>query len=245
MSGSQGLIKQTCLQSICALLGPTIQIWAWHPSLNMKWKDCKLQKLCSTVVNAFLSPGPNTQDQKACRQVTLGHGGTFKLGESRPEYVGFSEGDIGVGVFFMADDNRCFAANIEITYEAQQGPNGHAPAMSIDKRWQRSHAVVADNIRKLLDAESKGSNWGPKTNRMRQTLVIVGRGARREPDTTTNYVRWAVSDAVQEWLEVPELERKEPEQYGGLVVKLSLSVRKWKLEDVQANAGVWRFTVVR
>ncbi|KAK4546953.1 hypothetical protein LTR36_001685 [Oleoguttula mirabilis] len=180
--------------------------------------------------------------------LTLGYGGTYDLGTPTLEHIAFSGCDRGVGVFFMIDENRCFAANIDIRGNITEGD------VSIELKARASTAIDSQ-IRTRLEKESRDASWGPRTARMRESLVVVGLGARSRATSMDGYARYAVCAAVQEWLAMDMDQRKEPVAYRGLVVKRSgkvkqraeksLSAWRWRAVGVQTARGAWRFMMCR
>ena len=209
------------------------------PSASRFWKN----------VRKFLS----SPVREPCRRLWPNQGRTFQLSESSLEHVAFTGCDTSLGVFFIVDKERCFAANIEVIIQRSSSPDAAQDPQAISARRRTVEDQVRRQVRDALDAEHEFYGWGSLwlDATMRDKLVIIGRGAQRFATTEADYARWVVGDAVQTWLGIPGSERADPKPHVSAVVKFSgnikdrtdqLDAAKWELRAV-GNARMWRIVV--
>lgn len=155
---------------------------------------------------ATTSTQPVSDGPTPYRYVSQGSGGTYKFTPDTLQHIGTSKCITCVGVYFAIDDKRCFMAHMNADTITQDGKPSR-------RTNQRLSAKIRDQMTDRLNAEQQKSGWGPVTERMRSSLVMVC------PDMEWKWpmVGDAVSTAVQEWLGVREPQR--PFKSGGFIIR--------------------------
>ncbi|KAI6795596.1 hypothetical protein KC363_g4133 [Hortaea werneckii] len=162
-----------------------------------------------------------------------GSGGTYTFTDSSVRYIGTSGCLTCVGMYFVIDDNRCFAAHVNADTVTKAG--GWSRKTSANTRDK-----IKAEVKQRLDHEQTKSEWGPVTQTMRESLVMVC--SRFEE--TSSLVGDAVAAAVQEWLGIEEM--KIPHRKESFIIRhpngdLCLfeeqpSNRRWFMVDEAANS---------
>ncbi|KAI7264135.1 hypothetical protein KC345_g8943 [Hortaea werneckii] len=162
-----------------------------------------------------------------------GSGGTYTFTDSSVQYIGTSGCLTCVGIYFVIDDHRCFAAHVNADTVTKAG--GWSRKTSPNTRDK-----VKAEVKKRLDNEQAKSIWGPVSQIMRESLVMVC--SRFEK--TSSLVGDAVAAAVREWLGIEEM--IVPHRKESLIIRhpnedLCLfeeqpSNRRWLMVDEAGNS---------
>ncbi|KAK5129491.1 hypothetical protein LTR08_003214 [Meristemomyces frigidus] len=180
--------------------------------------------------------------------IPKGSGGTYTFTRETTPYIGTSGCGTSLGVYFAIDDTRCFAAHIDINVITSEA--GHKSRTMFDEGY--SDKVMAE-VAHRLDLEQWVAQWGPPTDRMRDSLVLVcpnvfiGDFPMRFP-----LVGAAVCVAIQEWLQFEHA--RTPEKVDGFVVQHPAGMPQylsgdamdaaWQKEDeADEQSGVWDIEV--
>lgn len=157
------------------------------------------------------SPSPRRQ---LFRHVPPGSGGTYDLCLPSVPHIG-TDGCLScVGVYFAVDDARCFAAHIWTWVEPSGSSTGGLRITD-----QATYDRLKQEVQRRLDAESLRSSWGPKSELMRDSVVMVSKQQALEAvKVWDTVVSKCVADAVNEWLGVLPGRARKPELCGGFVV---------------------------
>lgn len=176
-------------------------------------------------------------DATVYRYINSGSGGTYTFSQDTPQHIGTSKCDTCVGVYFAIDDYRCFAAHI------------NADTFTRDRELSRqtngsTSTKIRDEVTCRLDEEQQESQWGPVSDRMRTTLVMVC----PRMAWTIPMVGDAVSEAVQHWLGISDPQRPNP--VGGFVTQhpgvdavffeIEAPTSSWYKRDEKENRA-WEF----
>jgi hypothetical protein len=155
-----------------------------------------------------------------------GHGGTYTFpstststssSSSHSRYIGTSQCLSCVGVYFAIDSNRCFAAHIRASIGCGGGKSGRSSGLAVED--QEAYSNIYHAVQNRLEAESRKSGWGRKTEWMRKSLVMVC-SQLPYPGEERLVAGQAVADAVSDWLEIPEGEKGgELRRFGAFVVR--------------------------
>ncbi|KAI6821755.1 hypothetical protein KC332_g6776 [Hortaea werneckii] len=162
-----------------------------------------------------------------------GSGGTYTFTADSVQYIGTSGCMTCVGIYFVIDDHRCFAAHINADTTTRSG--GWSRTTSANTRDK-----IKAEVKRRLDNEQAKSKWGPVTQIMRKSLVMVcSRCVEAFP-----LVGDAVAAAVQEWLGIEET--IAPRGKEGFIVRHpnedlcrfadQPSNRQWLMMDEAANS---------
>lgn len=159
------------------------------------------------------------------RHIPEGNGGTYTFTSVTPAYIGTSKCKTCVGVYFAIDDTRCFFAHINVDLTKKFGSNTY------ETNWATA-AKIREAISRRLHEEQQRSQWGPVSDRMRNSLVMVC----LEPAVKwRSQVGEAVSRAVWEWLQftIPQL----PRRCGAFIVQRPSG--KPEYFDLEPSNTVW------
>ncbi|CAK4034568.1 Hypothetical predicted protein [Lecanosticta acicola] len=165
-----------------------------------------------------------------------GHTYTFDLSnQDRVRWIGTTECYTCVGTYFAISKERCFIGhwNYELTHRslaqrvksnrrnksAQTDPEG----TRCGARDPNEYAVDDDafnfirrNVKDRLNEWQFLSSWGPITNLMRDSLIMICPEGNK--DTGSRYVGDAVVAGIQEWLGMRTLDPQPQGQYQSFVV---------------------------
>ncbi|GAB1737215.1 hypothetical protein NU219Hw_g1146t1 [Hortaea werneckii] len=135
-----------------------------------------------------------TSQPQVYRHITQGSGGTYTFTSNSVQHIGTSGCLTCVGIYFVIDDHRCFAAHINADTTTKSGDwSRRTSANTRDK--------IKAEVKQRLENERIKSEWGPVTQRMRGSLIMVCSRC----EETWPLVGDAVAAAVQEWLGIEEM----------------------------------------
>ncbi|KAI7552135.1 hypothetical protein KC331_g2093 [Hortaea werneckii] len=123
-----------------------------------------------------------------------GSGGTYTFTDNSVQHIGTSGCLTCVGIYFIIDDRRCFAAHVNADTVTKSG--GWARGTSANTRDK-----IKVEVKQRLDTEQAQSEWGPVSQTMRESLVMVCSRC----EEALPLVGDAVAAAVQEWLGIEEM----------------------------------------
>lgn len=168
------------------------------------------------------------------RHLRDGSGGTYDFTDTTLQHIGTDCCRSCVGVYFAVDEHRCFAAHIWTWIKAEEGRTG-----GLQIADEQTYGKLRQEVARRLDEESVRAQWGPVTEEMRRSLVIVCRQLAPDGDVQRDTVVGnCVVAAVKEWLGIPKARRIRARPYGGFVVKRPEA----NVEYCQliSDAGRWR-----
>lgn len=176
-------------------------------------------------------PPPPPPPQQIFRRVGVGYGGTFIFNESSIPHIGTDRCQSGVGVYFVVDDKRCFAAHISCAVENTTGTT-----KILD---QTTYQKLQGRVTQLLAKEAARSQWPPVSTYMQGSFVAV---CYQHP-LHSQGVSWDtvlgdwVADAVAGWLGIPPGDaRRTPLRRGGFIVHHPSQVQHFFPGDVDRSA---------
>ncbi|KAK5119474.1 hypothetical protein LTR85_007574 [Meristemomyces frigidus] len=157
--------------------------------------------------------------EKLFRRVPAGYGGTYLFGGgSSISRIGTDHCQTCVGVYFVIDGQRYFAAHIQCWVEASD-----TTAAGLRIPNAATYQRLQQEITQRLDVEAAQSGWLQPSEAMRNSLVMVCKAqvtdsqGRQSWDTVVGN---CIADAVAGWLGVPEGDaRRRPSERGGFIVK--------------------------
>lgn len=123
-----------------------------------------------------------------------GSGGTYTFTDDNAQYIGTSGCLTCVGIYFVIDDRRCFAAHVNADTVTKSG--GWSRTTSANTRDK-----IKAEVKQRLNNEQAKSEWGPVSQTMRDSLIMVCSRC----EETWPLVGDAVAAAVQEWLGIEEM----------------------------------------
>ncbi|KAK4542356.1 hypothetical protein LTR36_006812 [Oleoguttula mirabilis] len=141
------------------------------------------------------------------RYIPEGSGGTYTFTKDSAFYIGTSKCETCVGVYFAIDDKRCFTAHINVDTTTKAGH-------SFRDINNSTATAIRNEVVRRLNAEQTSSQWGSVSDRMRNSLVMV---CRILSSGWHDMVGKAVSDAVQQWLQITD--PRPPRTCGGFIVR--------------------------
>ncbi|KAI7209443.1 LigB subunit of an aromatic-ring-opening dioxygenase LigAB [Hortaea werneckii] len=167
------------------------------------------------------------------RHIAQGSGGTYTFTDNNVQHIGTSGCLTCVGIYFVIDDHRCFAAHVNADTVTKSG--GWSRKINGNTRDK-----IKAEVKQRLDNEQTKSEWGPVSQTMRESLIMVCSRC----EETLPLVGDAVAAAVQEWLGMEE--RIVPRRKESFIVRhpnenLCLfdeqpSNRRWFRLDEAANS---------
>ncbi|KAK5126486.1 hypothetical protein LTR85_010722 [Meristemomyces frigidus] len=186
--------------------------------------------------------GEDDVDPIAYRYIPEGSGGTYTFTQETTPYIGTSKCQTCVGVYFAIDDKICFAAHINVD---TTGRDGHTQYIVNNK----TAAKIKNEIVSRLKQEQQTSQWGPVSDKMRTSLIMV---CPKLEMGFSDMVGSAVSNGLQEWLQVASLQR--PRAAGGFVIQhpagvihtfaIEASSLSWQKQE-EAENRAWSMSMVR
>ncbi|KAK4548915.1 hypothetical protein LTR36_008688 [Oleoguttula mirabilis] len=192
-------------------------------------------------------PGPEPQ---AFRRVPEGCGGTYRFDQSTTPFIGVDGCRSCLGVYFAIDHDRCFAAHIWPWVEPTKNKPG---GLRISD--PTGFAKMRSEIVRRLDEESERSDWPPKSQLMRDSLVMVCKQQAPEASSVAEWdttVGLCAALGVNDWLGHPADRSVKARLQGGFVVRhpgrieeyceLFADPDRWRAEG-EADDGRWRFGV--
>ncbi|RMY06003.1 hypothetical protein D0867_09840 [Hortaea werneckii] len=167
------------------------------------------------------------------RHIAQGSGGTYTFTGNNVQHIGTSDCLTCVGIYFIIDDDRCFAAHVNADTTTKSG------GWSRKTNGNTGDKIKAE-VKRRLNNEQMKSEWGPVSRTMRESVVMVCSRC----EETWPLVGDAVAAAVQEWLGIEEMSaphRKESFTVRHPNEELCLfdeqpSNRRWFMLDEAANS---------
>lgn len=194
---------------------------------------------------------------KPLHLILPGCGGTYRFDQTNAKHIGFTGCHGSVGVFFIVDDERYFAANIDVRVRPE-GSNGLVTGSTRVPVGTSSSAFidVTNGTFDRLQKESTASGWlklvGSSSARMRDSLVLTG--SWMSSPVLDELVPERVAKAVMAFLSVTRETRSMREGHGTVVVSLPngevveqgdhwLEPEDWKVAREDGRERKWQFGV--